>query len=49
VSQPSAAVGDVIGPLGLWVGQVAERRKTVTDEDLRLYARIASRSSADIR
>jgi acyl dehydratase len=32
--------GDIIGPLGLRVGQTAEREKTVTDADLRAYADI---------
>ena len=29
-----------IGPLGLWIGQRAERTKTVMDDDLRAYAQI---------
>ncbi len=34
------AVSDVIGPLGLRVGQAATRTKTVGDADLRSYAEI---------
>lgn len=34
------AGADGIGPLGLRIGQTAERTKTITDADLRLYAEI---------
>jgi acyl dehydratase len=33
-------ISDVIGPLGLRVGQVATRTKTITAGDLRLYAEL---------
>jgi acyl dehydratase len=36
----STADSNPTGPLGLFIGQRAERTKTVTDEDLRAYAQI---------
>ena len=40
VAERGEAVGDLVGPLGLRVGQRAARAKTITDADLRAYAEI---------